>query len=492
MIVSLTCCLTMNSNSRITPANVIGKLLESKVLTQETLAALQARHDPYHDSEIHFCGMPTQDAQNVFCWNDVGSVDISLQTSPATLNPALPYNICVMTYPIGEVATVTPGQCFGSVVGINDPPGTSGCIMAPIAITYSQGAAAFPQLPIFPTVSTAVQTLAPDPSLMNEKTACCGWGIEIVNSTPLLDIGGMLTTAVVPQNDMTDAFSVRMIEATGADPGADIGYFQTKLIKGAPLDQQTLLKYQGSMQWNAKEGIYAVVPINFQGEIESPFPCGPMVITDSFPTNGSLINQPCWVPTRQNVTIGGSTVAVQPYATNFLNTDSVCIMLTGLNPLSTFTVRFKMFCMTVPFSNKVQIRAAKPPIPWDPLFYELDTKMRQAVPFATFVKNNPGGEWWKTILGTVADVAPSILAMIPHPAAKAAGIALTAAAPILKSAASNSKQKRKNNNASQKYGAGMKKNKQGKVVQRKKPSKHPANGRLIGSLGNVNPGGWES
>jgi len=66
VIVSLTCCLTMNSNSRITPANVIGKLLESKVLTQETLAALQARHDPYHDSEIHFCGMPTQDAQNVF------------------------------------------------------------------------------------------------------------------------------------------------------------------------------------------------------------------------------------------------------------------------------------------------------------------------------------------------------------------------------------------------------------------------------------------
>lgn len=446
-------------------------------MTQETLAALTARHDPYHDEEIKFCGMPTQDAQNVFCWNDVGSVDISINTAPQSLVTDQPYSVCIMTYPIGQPAGVVPGQCYGSMSTVDDTQPVG--IINPITITYSQNGDNFPQVAALnPVNSGAVQGLTIDPALMNEKTAVCGWGIEVINSTPLLDIGGMLTTAVVPQNDMCDTFSSQFVVSAGGDAGSVFGPFSCKLIKGAPLTQADLLRYQGSMQWNAKEGIYAVVPINFQGEIESPFPCGPMVISQSFNTSTFSPN-PCFSPARTTQNINGTNYAIQEQCYNFLNCDSVCVMLTGLNPLSTFTVRFKFFGMTVPFSNKVQIRASKPPIPWDPLFYELDTKMRAAAPFATFVKNNPGGEWWKTILGTVAEVAPSILSLIPHPVAQVAAMAAKAAAPMIKQAAADSKTKRKQKNAQQAYGQGMKKNKAGQVVPKKPKKKKAPSGQLI-------------
>jgi len=427
--------------------------------------------------------MPTQDAQNVFCWNDVGSVDISIATAPQTLDTTKPYSICFSTYPIGQPAPVAPGACFGSITTVNDtlPVG----LLNPMNITYSQNGDDFPQVAaLTPTNAGAIQGMTFDPSLMNEKTAVCGWGIEIINSTPLLDIGGMITTAIVPQNDMCDNFASTFVLSAGPNTGDAYGPFQCKLIKGAPPNQAELLKYQGSMQWNAKEGIYAVVPINFQGEIESPFPCGPMVLTQSFNTDGPInfpvtVGNPCWSPARMNLNVSGTVIANQPNAYNFLNTDTVCVMMTGLNPLSTFTIRYKVFGMTIPFSNKVQIRAAKPPIKWDPLFYELDTMMRIAAPFATFVKNNPGGEWWKTILGTIADVAPSILSMIPHPIAQVAAMAAKAIAPEIKSMANTSKAKRKVNNQAGKYGTGMKKNKNGNIVPQKPKKKQPASGRLM-------------
>jgi hypothetical protein len=461
------------ADRRITPSNVIGTLLQNRVLTQETLAALTARHDPYHDEEIKFCGMPTQDGQNVFCWNDVGSVDISIGTAPQLLDTTKPYSVCITTYPIGQPAPVAPGTCYGSVTGIDDAAAVG--LLNPMTITYSQNGEDFPQVAaLSPVNPNAVQGMSVDPELMNEKTAVCGWGLEVINSTPLLDIGGMLTTAVVPQNDMCDNFAAQFLLATGSAAGDSYGPFQCKLIKGAPLNQADLLRYQGSMQWNAKEGVYAVVPINFQGEIESPFPCGPMVVTSSFNTSASTPN-PCWAPARSNIVVGGSPVATQANCYNFLNADSVCVMLTGLNPLSTLTVRFKFFGMTIPFSNKVQIRASKPPIPWDPLFYELDTRMRAAAPFATFVKNNPGGEWWKTILGTLAELAPSVLSLIPHPIAQVASMAAKAVAPQIKAMANESKTKRKANNQAGKYGPGMKKKKTGQVVQKRTKRNHPVN-----------------
>jgi len=466
------------ANSRITPSNVMSTLLTNRVLTPETLAALTARHDPYHDEEIKFCGMPTQDAQNVFCWNDVGSIDISLATAPQLLDVTKPYSVCISTYPIGQVAPVAPGICYGSTTGTYDDQPVG--LIYPMTVTYSQNGEDFPQVAsMSPPNPNAIQGMVIDPQLMNEKTAVCGWGIEVINSTPLLDIGGMLTTAVVPQNDMCDNFAADFIVATGSAAGDQYGPFQCKLIKGAPLNQQDLLRYQGSMQWNAKEGIYAVVPVNFQGEIESPFPCGPMVVTQSFNTGTPTPNL-CWTPARTTLVVGGVPVGNQQNVYNFLNCDSVCAMFTNLNPLSTLTVRFKFFGMTIPFSNVVQIRAAKPPIPWDPLFYELDTRMRAAAPFATFVKNNPGGEWWKTILGTVADIAPSILSMIPHPIAQVAAMAAKAAAPQIKAMANDSKAKRKANNQAGKYGPGMKKKKTGQVVQRK-PKKHKPSGAYVAS-----------
>jgi len=343
--------------------------------------------------------------------------------------------------------------------------------MSPITITYSQGAS-FPPFPLLNSLNpNPITGLSPDPALMNEKTDVCGWSLEVINATPMLNIGGTITTAPIPQFDMVDSYSTEFVVADGGSVGSAAGSGQVKPIALAPLSEAALLKFQGSKQWNAKEGAYCIVPINWVDYTESPHPVGPVVFQDSLPTQGGLA-APCWTATRTSMMFGSQLYPLQQRAYNFLNCDSQCIMLTGLDPKTELTVKFQFWGQTEPKSNIVQLRSAKPPVAWNQDFYEFATQMKACAPTATFFTNNPSGEWWKTILSTAAEVAPSILSMIPHPAARALAPIASMAAPMLKSAAQDSKVKRKQKNQAEKYGPGMKKNKSGAVVA-KKPKKQP-------------------
>lgn len=456
-----------NSQSqKITPQNVLGKLLENKVLDQNTLAAVKVAFDPYHDSPIDFRGRPSQNKNKVFTWDDVGSVTISQSTSDVALDPDLPFNVCISTYPIGQSMVMDTGTNYGTVTAVRGQDVVAARRLSPITITYSQGAS-FPSLPLAnPTTPTPVTGMTINPLLMNEKSDVCGWGVEVINATPMLNIGGTLTQGAIPQFDWVDNFSTEFVVQDGAGMGADFGPWGVRPMALCPTSEAQLLQFQGSQQWNAKEGAYVVVPINWVDYTESPIPMPVMAFTESLPT-GTALAQPCYVNARQNITIGGRTDAVNPFAYNYLNCDSQCMMFTGLDPKTELTVRFKFWGQTEPKSNIVQLRAAKPAVPWNQDFIELATQMKCCAPNATFFTNNPSGEWWKTILGTAAELAPSILSMIPHPAARALAPVAAAAAPMLKSAAADSKTKRKAKNASGKYGVGMKKNKQGKIVPKK-------------------------
>jgi len=460
MIASRTLEMT---TQRVTPQNVLGKLHDTKVLNQDTLAALKVAFDPCHDTPIDFRGKPTVNTQNVFCWNDVGSVAVNIGTSDVTLDNTQPFSVCISTYPIGQPAILVPATTYGNIAGVSDLQPQ--VLMSPVTITYSQGVS-FPNFPLLNGNPGAVSGLSPNPNLCNEKTDVCGWGVEVVNVTPMLNIGGTLTTASIPQFDQVDHFAQVMCVADGPVAGEIFGPFEVRPIACCPTDEASLLQFQGSKQWNAKEGAYCPVPINWVDYTESPFPCGPIALVSSMPTQG-FVTQPCFLPSRANVSIGATNVIVQPRAYSFLNCDSQCIMLTGLDPKTELTVRFKFWGMTEPKSNVVQLRAAKPPVPWDDEFLKFATMMKRTAPTSTYFTDNPSGEWWKKLLGTAAELAPSILSMIPHPAARALAPVAQMAAPMFMGMAAESATKRKAKNANGKYGQGMKKNKTGHIVPRK-------------------------
>jgi len=417
-----------------------------------------------HDSPVDFRGKPSVNVQNVFTWMDPGSVSVSINTADITMDVTQPFSVCISTYNIGQFLPMASSTALGTITSIDDV--TPSSIMWPITITYTQGAS-FPQLPLLNSSNpNAVTGMEPDPALMNEKTDVCGWGIEVVNATPMLNIGGTCTCASIPQFDNIDSYCSQMAIQNGASMGESFGPWSLKPIAACPTTEAALLKFQGSKQWNAKEGCYAIVPINWVDYTESPHPTAPILFQDSLQVLGG-VNVPAFTPLRSTTTVGGANYGSFPRAINYLNCDSQCIMLTGLDPKTELTIRYQFWGQTEPKSNVVQLRAAKPPVPWNQDFYEFATKMKGQAPTSTFFTNNPSGEWWKTILSTAADIAPSILSMIPHPAARALAPIAAMAAPMLKEAANTSKAKRKTKNQAGAYGAGMKKNKTGNIVPQK-------------------------
>jgi len=310
--------------------------------------------------------------------------------------------------------------------------------------------------------------------LVTEQTDCCGWGVEVVNTTAELYKGGTVTSAVIPQNDTTNKFCSNVVinnPGSGGDtPGALVGCMEFYPMNLGCTDTTTLFKFVDARQEEAKRGSYTIVPINLVSSSQNPTPVTPMALTSSINTVGA-INQPVFLPAHSAVTVGGVPYGVQPRAYNIFNVDSQCTMYTGLDPKATFQAKMVGYYQQKIITDQIRKVSSKPSVPWNEQFYHLFMKLRSEAPTFTAFDNNPSGEWWKKFLGTAADVAPGILALIPHPAAKVAGAALGAAAPVLKGMAEESKTKRKQKNQAGKYGQGMKKNKQGNIVARQPKKK---------------------
>jgi len=95
---------------------------------------------------------------------------------------------------------------------------------------------------------------------------------------------------------------------------------------------------------------------------------------------------------------------------------------------------------------------------------------KRVAPYCCYFTENPSGEFWKGLLQSAVKIAPSIMAMVPDPRVKAAAAAFSAMEPSISAMLAENgdkKAKRKQKNAQEKYGPGMKKNRNRMIVPKK-------------------------
>ncbi len=105
--------------------------------------------------------------------------------------------------------------------------------------------------------------------------------------------------------------------------------------------------------------------------------------------------------------------------------DSVVWFYTGLSEQTTLTIRARWMIERFPNDQEPEIIVlATPSPPLDPIALEIYSRISQMMPAAVMFKENDNTEWWKRVLGGIAEVAGPLLLAGPHPAMKAAGAAI--------------------------------------------------------------------
>lgn len=102
----------------------------------------------------------------------------------------------------------------------------------------------------------------------------------------------------------------------------------------------------------------------------------------------------------------------------------------GLDPKSTFTVVATYFVQILPRPTSSLVSLVQPAPPYDPLAYEIYTRVMRQLPIATYKDDNDFGTWFRKALGLIKTVAPIVGPMFGPAGAlvgKVAGAAATAA-----------------------------------------------------------------
>ncbi len=263
-----------------------------------------------------------------------------------------------------------------------------------------------------------------DPSYLNADTRLVGVAFEVTDSSAEINKQGTLTAYAYPQDGPTDFYA-------GVLPGTSntlkFVNFMGRRIYYPPNSAADAMLLPDTKQWEAKFGAY-MVP-TFQ-DIHNPPSSNSATIPvfenslTQFPVN-AVISNTCWIPdftSFQTTTSTGTAINADvssPNYTHFFPINSSGVILSGLNPNSTFNVTLTYIMEEIPnLTDKSSIVLTQPPPSFDPYALELYTRIAARLPPGVYVGENESGEWFWNLVEQVAEIAGPILSMIPHPVAQ--------------------------------------------------------------------------
>lgn len=282
-----------------------------------------------------------------------------------------------------------------------------------------------------------------------------GMGVEVVNTTNILNVSGACHIAVQPQKSINRSGAFK-VETTPAVPtltsSVSAEFYE---VKSPPTTVAQLCLIPGNTSWAAKDGCFCVCRIKYDEQAESTNNCWPRypmvnlsgdlipTATSGNPANANvLITSTATVsPNGVNATMGFSCIPVS------FPVEQTVIMFTGLNILSTFELRVRWLVQRVPsLTSSALINLAKNPPPLNPLALEIVSRALDHLPPGVTFRENKEGTWWSrflTIFPSIASSLSSGLALIPHPIAKGAAAALAGAGTAASAWNGSKKEKKK-------------------------------------------------
>lgn len=428
--------IDLNSELIQTPSNqkveaskrIVNQMVASGQLTPEGEAWLKLNTDPWHDNKTTgFRGVPSKRANQVVTMSIVQEIPIAKPAGMGAGN----WGVRISTNPIANSIPMEQYTMGGNVL-YKFPVGPgSEFVLNPVQVDYKLDTTAdF-------SIGTSSTGLEIPKEYCKGPFQVASMGLEVINTTATLQRQGLATCAVMNQGS-PQAFSVQAINVTG--PSQYQSVYSAYEVKTPPQNLKEMLLLPGTTQWEASEGAYSVVQLT---EMDSPptnTPRYPIYTGTEFNNEGlsagpaqtqvTTVAAPQlvkWLPAPYN-----AEMAIPKKFTAQVPMNSTIQMYTGLSDQTTLTLRVRWIITRFPNDNEPEILVlAFNSAPWDPVAIEIQSRLCSKLPPAVMFKLNPKGEWWKSMIAGIADIASSGLMMMPHPLAKGAGAAIAAGRAIL-------------------------------------------------------------
>jgi hypothetical protein len=401
---------------------ILNKLVEGKVLTPEGLAWLTIAVDPWHDTAVKgMNGMPDQGIGKSVTFQVVQEYQISKANSPTPLPPGN-WSVRIGNFPWLTTQELKPGLFYGELV-TQGPPSTAG-LGVPVQVNYAQDGVDFADLAVTGTANA--QGCSVPEEFLQGVTKVCGMGIEVINTTAILNKQGLMSCARMVQPDVESYTSyVSLSVPANAWAVKSMTPFRT-----LPKNLTELALYPGFAQEEAKDGYYAPVLFKFDRFSHYPAPYGTLLLDDdphagTFDTSNPIT---CYSSNLTQIVVPGNTT---PFYTArqlplYYGCDSNVVLFTGLSEETTLNLRVRWILERFPSDQEKQILViATPSAVYDPVALEIYSRAVQMLPSGVPFTENPGGEWWKTMLAAIGKVAGPMLGMLPTPIGKALGSAVS-------------------------------------------------------------------
>lgn len=399
--------------------SMLARLVEEKQMSLEGKLWLTFALDPFHDKEIKgITGVPDGNTGKSVVCSLVQEIQIR---KPSTLG-AGNWSCRIATYPVASSFALTAGRCSNNLVNVIPlGPGPPVPRIAPVVIDYALDGNDFAEFPLNPDVLEIPAQYTKGPYKVGAM------GVESVNTTADIYRQGLVTCARMNQTSCTPTTFQEFNNSA-----ALYTFIECVPIRTAPVNLAQMVLLTGNTAWKAAEGAYSVVSLKSLNDTNATSkPVFPLMLSSDFQSNDVATIIPCAGPQLSLIPVPGLGIPTNP---PLLTTqgfpgqvpmDTSIQMYTGLSDQTTLTVRVRW--MLERFPNDVEsdiVVLASESASYDPIALSIYSQVMQSLPAAVMFKENPKGEWWKTVLGTIADVVGSGLMAAPHPAAKAAGAAM--------------------------------------------------------------------
>jgi len=389
---------------------VLDKLVGSRTMTQSGMEWLVCATDPFHDDRVRCPGYPDLSTVNSVVQTFTTTTSVNAPagaTAPFDVHvPFLPFSAPYATGGLNPVFMDANGYTSTLAPNIVLYPGFN-VIVAQNAGTDWQAAPASPALTNSPAIAMPIKYASGHFRLI-------GAGVEAVNTTAELYKGGALTVYRAPSEPQNGIYISPTTLAT-SPPATVYPVAPITWLSCPPSTQLEAATYTDSRTWAAEEGAYVIVT---QSNLDNPYlsPCpattGVKKVLDSgtvLADQGAGTTRAAWVSYLVNTgtefrapNTGMNLVSPLPF-------ENCGMIFAGLNPNSTLQLTVRYFFERIPATTEPDLLSmAQVPPAFDGTALEIYSRCLGEMPVGVPVAENPLGEWFSSVVDTIASVAPKI------------------------------------------------------------------------------------
>jgi len=395
-------------------------LINNRVVSQSGGAWVTISIDPMHDLPLeHLCGYPdAQDGQSIVLKIPKEFV---VEAGPEIEGQ---WQFLLMGFPWTTGANAsgpmaTQYNLFGNYLQLPSAQANATQFFPPVCVYKGLSGTNLGPFNLDDAGNFAPQGVGIDDNYCKGSHRVIGWGIEVYNTTPVIERQGNVT--VWKQNTNTYNKSTFVYASPTAGPATHYGACSGIVLQRPPQNIAEANLLSGTLSWKAEDGCYLVMRQN-QEQLLAKQPDDTQFVMSDGDFSPGIRNY-----SSQRV-ISGSTYQINTGEETGVNIPNIVwnmqpfhmsgAFFTGLGPKSTFLVRTIFYVERFPTPDEKDIvLLTKSSAAHDPTALMLYDECLKRMPVGVPVAENGLGEWFYDALKS----SLPLIKAIPHPIAQAIG-----------------------------------------------------------------------